>query len=193
MTTHHEHWTCDICRERYDTPEEAQACEDQGPPVVPPPGTIVVDGFYLHDLYLLQVVAAPKAPNPGPLNRRPSRSWHSLTLATWTWRDVGEPAEPWLLQDGTNRDSTPAKGERASTQVEATPVPCRPGCRSLPATVPVDRSSPRYRRAWDDMKAAGLPLYFWVDGAVTPALPPMDNPVEVAENGPVAKHDLQAT
>lgn len=164
MPKHHEYWTCGICGVQSDTLEEAEACEAQGLPVVPPIGTIIQDGSYLHGSLLLSVVA--RKPHDQHLG-----AWHSLDVGTWIWRDEGE--KDGRVYRSSSGDTTP-EGRNTCSGTSCRPYPSqRPGASGIPFTVEVDRESLRYHRCWQDMQRLGLPLYFWAEGKAVPAEPPL--------------------
>lgn len=143
-------YQCEMCGARHNTPTGALQCEDRGTPPVMPVGTVVVDEPYLRGMVLLQVLESVEAPG---------RS-HALRAGYWTFRDADGNKPAQVGDTGpASRQSTsgPLIGDSARHQWQ---------------TIPVDTSTPRYRRAWEAMREAGLPMYLWVGGAAVPAPDP---------------------
>ena len=151
-------YQCEICGRRFGDEESARACEALGPAPELPLGTILRDdpNYLGHgDLGLLQVLAAVH--NDGR---------HYSTGSFHTFRD-------WYGRRREAGDCSPQNGSYSSG-----PDVTR---RLLSKTIPVDTSTPRYRRAWESYREAGLPLFLLVDGEAVPAPgptePPSDAPV----------------
>lgn len=146
-------YVCEVCCSVYDTPGDALACEARGPAPEVPVGTVVVDGPYLHGLQLLQVVACASR------DRR-----HVASVGYWTFRDNAQGRASSI------GDSGPASGHSTSGPLlgdeQVAAFDPRRGLR-------VDLTSARYRRAWEALREAGVPMQLWLHGQAVPAPAPM--------------------
>jgi len=162
--TYYEYWGCDICGSEYTTLGGAQECEDFGAPVVPPIGTIIKDGAYIHGMLLLSVVA--RVPH-GVMG-----AWHTKEVATWNWWDA--TGQSGAVERSPVGDATPKGKDTCAGGPKCRPYPnLRAGGSGVPFTVLVDRRTRRYHRCWRDMTELGLPLYYWRDGKPVLAQPPI--------------------
>ncbi len=80
MPTESHFFQCDICRDKFDTLEEAQECEDKGRMEIPPPGIIFGDNRP-GDMYAGIIFATTDRNDETDLYH------HLMYDGRWAWRD----------------------------------------------------------------------------------------------------------